>query len=271
MRFSSLSSALCETSCGTQTRLKRQNKASNRQIGFMAARPSWRVTYAEEETLWNASGGLMGSRHLSAMEKIRQARALDQVLEGFATSDEEGEEDDDDPGSEPPDWREYEASLSRSAATSAAVAAASFPVASTLGCCGAGDDAASVASTRLNAGGGSVPSTSSSSLPSTTSMPSTSGSVPSTSGSGGSLSSVASSSLSTACSRSDSGPGGLGLPPPQLQLPALSGHHRLGPPPLPAINQDTTTAAPIPPPVRPASALRRLHQSLLEPDTNVSR
>ena len=118
-----------------------------------------------DEQLWCASGGLMASQSLSFAEKVRQARHLDSVLEGFSSSDEE------DIPEEGLDMNaDFEAALERSAkaaakAAMAAVAAAAANPSRPISAAQA-SDTDSNASTRLASGCSSVPSSSgSNSLP----------------------------------------------------------------------------------------------------------
>lgn len=65
---------------------------------------------ADETELWSASAGLMGMSTLSFAEKVRQARQLDAVLEGFSSSDEEDGFDDEAAGAQDEAWRDARAS-----------------------------------------------------------------------------------------------------------------------------------------------------------------
>lgn len=88
----------------------------------------------EMDAAWDCSAGLMALK-IPFAAKVSAARALDKVLEGYATSDEEGDEEGD-------------GVIDTAAAVAAAVAAASPPQqAAQPQLC---DDAASIASTRLN-------------------------------------------------------------------------------------------------------------------------
>ena len=105
---------------------------------------------APQDTMWCASGGLMSMPSLSFAEKVRQARHLDAVLEGFGS---ESDDENDD------HFREREADVEAALSRSARAFAQSAAAISLHG--GAADDAASQASTRLeSASVGSVPSTS---------------------------------------------------------------------------------------------------------------
>ena len=94
----------------------------------------------DDDSLWSVSGGLM-SQQFSFAEKVRQARNLDQILENFASSDEEdGEEDRGD--LEAATERHFQSSLMRTARRAAR--AAVWP--------GTASDHASDASTTLYSG-----------------------------------------------------------------------------------------------------------------------
>ena len=86
-----------------------------------------------DDAMWSVSSGLMALRELTFAEKVRQARALDAVLEGFSSDDEE-------------DTIARDAASWQQAAAKAAVAAAALPGVS------ASDDIASIASTVLRPG-----------------------------------------------------------------------------------------------------------------------
>ena len=58
----------------------------------LVALPSPKNTSQSADELWGASSGLMGMRSLTFAEKVRQARQLDAVLEGYGTSEDEDEE-----------------------------------------------------------------------------------------------------------------------------------------------------------------------------------
>ena len=145
--------------------------------------------------MWSASGGLMAMQSLSVADKVRQAKALDEILEGFSTSDEEDDGDNDDAAMS---WTaaSFEASFSGQlslTAKAAAKAAVGNPYASIRSrnrspsvSSHSMSDAASVASTRLE----SACSSSSSSY------------VPSTSGGSSSVSYAESAPPSTGCSMS---------------------------------------------------------------------
>ena len=104
----------------------------------------------------------MASQSLSFAEKVRQARQLDAVLEGFSSSDEE-----DMPEEGLDITADFEAALERSAkaAAKAAMAAVAAGAANPSRAFSAAQasDAASDASTRLASGSSSVPSSSGSS------------------------------------------------------------------------------------------------------------
>ena len=79
----------------------------------------------DDDALWAASGGLLGQR-LSFQEKLRQAKDLEKVLDGFSTSDEEDDEDLlDHPINPAATWSatSYEATLAAAARTAAKAAA----------------------------------------------------------------------------------------------------------------------------------------------------
>ena len=143
--------------------------------------------------MWSASGGLMALQSLSVADKVRQARALDEILEGFSTSDEDDDGYDDDAAAAMSSFEANFAGTLSLTAKAAAKAAVGNPYASIRSrrnhspsgssSSNGTDDAASVASTRLESA-------------------CSSSSVPSTSGGSSSVSYAESAPPSTGCSMS---------------------------------------------------------------------
>ena len=136
------------------------------------------VESTEDAAMWTASGGVMGQASFSFAEKVRQARQLDQLLEGFSSGDDdEGDQFEGDLEAAC-EFFENSNSILTSTVKAAAKAAASASFRrgeSTL------SDAASDASTRLESASGassSVPSSSRSSLPQSSAGSSASSSLP---------------------------------------------------------------------------------------------
>ena len=127
---------------------------------------------ATDDLLWSASGGLLNQRSINIAERARQARELDDVLRSFDSDEEEdcGGEDGWEAASLGSSWSatSYEAGLAATAKAAAKAAAAAIGSLRGDRMMHAGgssaEDAASVASTRLD-----------SSEVSSTSVPSTSG------------------------------------------------------------------------------------------------